>query len=157
MLTENKWPQYGSERTTADIRCIIIHNSESTFLSAQQLFDYYQNDCKTSNATHYLVDHKGIIQLMPDKWSVNNTGKEKDYGNLYGLAITICDNLSDELYYKGQNKAIDLIKELMAKYSIPYSEVYFHHDFSPRTYCPHILLDKYGTSTNFVYQEIREV
>lgn len=157
MLTENKWIQYGFPREKEDIKCIILHNTGNTFLSAKDLFDYLQNECKTSQGCHYLIDHEGVIQVMPNEWAVYNTGKGLDYGNQYGIAIEICDNLSDELYQEGQNKAIQLVKDLMGEYGIKDSEIYFHNDFAPRTYCPHILLDRYGTSTNFVYQEIKEV
>ena len=157
MLSENKWIQYGLPRTVEDIKCIILHNTGNTFLSAQGLFDYLQNECKTSQGCSYVVDHKDIIQVMPDTWSVYNTGKGDDYGNRYGIAIEICENLNDELYQEGQDKAIGLIKSLMGRYNIPSTEIYFHNDFAPRTYCPHILLDRYGTSRNFVYQEIEEV
>lgn len=157
MLTENKWIQYGNPREEEDIKCIVLHNSGNTFMSAQDIFDYLQNECRTSQGCTYVVDHEGIIQVMPDDWSVYNTGKGDDYGNRYGIAIEICDNLNDELYQQGQDLAVQLIKELMTTYNIPDTEIYFHNDFAPRTYCPHILLDRYGTSQNFVYQEIKEV
>lgn len=154
MLTENKWIQYGVPRSVDDIKCIVLHNTGNTFLSAQELFDYLQNECKTSQGCSYIVDHNGVIQVMPDDWSVYNTGKGDDYGNKYGIAIEICDNLNNELYKQGQDLAVDLIKELMARYNISSEEIFFHNDFAPRTYCPHIILDNYGTSQNFVYQEI---
>lgn len=157
MLSENKWIQYGYPREEKDIKCIVIHNTGNTFMSGEELFNYLENDCKTSQGCSYIVDYKGVIQVMPDNWAVFNTGKGNDYGNQFGIAIEICDNLNDELYLEGQNKAVDLIKSLMGKYNIPSTEIFFHNDFSPRTYCPHILLDKYGTSQNFVYQEIMEV
>lgn len=157
MLPENKWVQYGFPRTEEDIKCIVIHNTGNIELSARQLYDYLENECRTSQGCSYIVDHEEVIQVMPDDWAVYNTGKGKDYGNCYGLAIEICDNLNDELYQLGQDNAVDLIKSLMARYNIPSSEVYFHIDFAPRTYCPHILLDRYGTSTNFVYQNLLDI
>lgn len=156
MLPGNKFSQYGFPRTEDDIKCIVIHNTGNTELSARQLFDYLANENRGSNGCSYLVDHEEVIQVMPDDWAVYNTGKAKDYGNRYGLAIEICDNLNDELYQQGQDRAVDLIKSLMVRYGIGENDVYFHIDFSPKTYCPHILLDRYGTSANFVYQEIKE-
>ena len=156
MLTENKWIQYGFPRTEDDIKCIVLHNTGNTFMTAQDLFDYLQNECKTSQGCSYIVDHNGVIQVMPDDWGVYSTGKGYDYGNRFGIAIEICDNLNDELYQQGQDNAVTLIKELMERYNIADTEIFFHNDFSPRTYCPHILLDRYGTSQNFVYQEIKE-
>lgn len=153
MLTENKWIQYGNPRNVSDIKCIVLHNTGNTAMSARDLFDYLQNECKTSQGCSYVVDHNEVIQVMPDDWSVYNTGKGEDFGNLYGIAIEVCDNLNDNLYQQGQDKAVLLIKDLIKKY--PTIEgVFFHNDFAPRVYCPHIMLDRYGTSENFVYQEL---
>ena len=154
MLPENKWPQYGSPRDVNDIDCIVIHNSGDTELSARQLFDYLADGCITNNAWTYIVDHEEVIQVLPDTWCVYNTGKGKDYAYKHGLIVNICDNLNDELYQQGQDRAINLIKNLMNTYQIPYDMVFFHNDFNSASYCPKILLDHYGSSKNFVYQEL---
>jgi len=156
MLPENKYIQYGFPRTEEDIKCIVIHNTNNTELSARQLFDYLKDDCKTSQGTHYICDHTETIQVMPDDWAVYNTGKGKDFGCRYGIAIEICDNLNDDLYQQGEDRAISLIFDLQHRYHIPNEMVFFHQDFSPTTYCPHLILDRYGTSTNFVYQRLTE-
>ena len=156
MLPENKWLQYGLPREESDIDCIVIHNTGNTELSARQLFDYLANECKTSQGCSYLVDHEEVIQVVPDTWSVYNTGKGKDYAFRHGIAIEICDNLNDELYQQGQDRAVDLIKSLMQEYSIGYDMIFFHQDFNDKSYCPHIIIDRYGSSKNFVYQEIYE-
>lgn len=154
MLPENKWPQFGKPRTEEDITCIVIHNTGNVELSARQLFDWLKDECRTSQGCTYLVDHEEIIQVLPDTWCVYNTGKGEDYAFHHGIAIEICDNLNDDLYNMGQDKAIGLIWSLQKKYRISTDMIFFHNDFSPRAYCPHVILDKYGNSKNFVYQEI---
>lgn len=156
MLPENKWLQYGLPRDLEDIKCIVIHNTGNTELSARQLFNFLAEENKTSQGCSYIVDHYEVIQVVPDTWSVYNTGKGKDYAFRHGIAIEICDNLNDDLYQQGQDRAVTLIRELMARYNIKTDMVFFHQDFNDRYYCPHILLDRYGSSKNFVYQEIYE-
>ena len=156
MLPENKWLQYGLPREESDITCIVIHNTGNTELSARQLFEYLATENKTSQGVSYLIDNEEVIQVVPDTWSVYNTGKGKDYAFRHGLALEICDNLNDDLYQQGQDRAIVLIKELMARYNIGYDMVFFHYDFNSSVHCPNTIMNRYGSSKNFVYQEIYE-
>lgn len=156
MLPESKWNQFGFPRTENDIKCIVIHNTGNTYQSAKQLAKWFEEECRTSQGCTYLVDHEEVIQLLPDEWAVYNTGKGKDYACQYGIAIEICDNLNDELYQEGEDRAVELIKDLMKRYNILTDDVFFHKDFNPTTYCPHIMLDRYGCSQSFVYQKLRE-
>lgn len=154
MLSENKWLQYGKEGL--DVQGIVIHNTANPEMSAQELFDYLNNECKLSTGTHYFVDHKGIIEVMPLTWKTYTTGKGEDWCFKHCIAIEICDNYNDDLYQKGQINANKLIKALLKKYKLTEYDIYFHHDFNERFYCPHVLLDKYGNVKSYVMNEIRE-
>ena len=154
MLPENKWEQYGFPRTEADICGITLHETGNTELNAEQLFDYYSNECKTSDGIHYLCDDEQTIQVMPDDWAVYHTGKGKDWGCRYTISIAICSSLNDEKYNQAQARAIDLIWLLQDTYNIPDSLIFFHNDWNEKAYCPKTALDRYGSSKNFVYQEI---
>lgn len=154
MIKENKWSQYGFPRSQADIKGITVHETGNTDMNAQQLFDYLDNECKTSQGTHYIVDSEQTIQVMPDDWAVYHTGKGKDWGCRYTIAIEICSNLNDELYLLAQDRAVELIWSLQEQYQIPMDLIFFHNDFNQQTYCPKTALDRYGNSKNFVYQEI---
>lgn len=157
MIKENRFIQFGFPRTEADIKGITIHETGSE-MSAQELFDYLDNVSKDSKGTHYLVDDKEIIQVMPDDWAVYHTGKGLDWGNRYTIAIEICSNINDEKYRQGEDRAISLIYNLQKKYHIPNDMIFFHNDFNSTTYCPKTILNNYKTSRNFVYQRIeREV
>lgn len=151
MLPKETQVQYGFERENGleDVKCIIIHNTSSN-LSAKEIEDYLRDECLTSQGCSYVCDHNEVRQIMPDDWGVYNTGNGKDYSAMYGIAIEICSNNDDSLYFEGEAKAIELIKELMNKYNIPRSEIYFHSDFSPRVYCPADILRIYKTKKNFL-------
>lgn len=150
MLSENKWQQYGFLRDLSDINCIVLHNTNDYKNSAQELFNYLENDCKTSQGTHFLIDHEKIIQVMPFNYGVYSTGKGNDYSSKHAIAIEICSNLNNDLYLQGQQKAITKIKALMKKFNIKTSSIYFHNDFDNRTYCPATILDLYGNKKNFI-------
>lgn len=153
MLDQNKWNQYGIERANGldDIKCIVIHNT-GVENSAKEIFDWMNEDSKTSKGCSYLVDYNEVIQVMPDTWGTYNTGKGIDYACKYGIAIEICSNLDDDLYKKGQDKAIALVKELMETYNLTTDDIYFHCDFAD-FYCPKDILQKYGTKQNFIREE----
>lgn len=148
MLDKNKWSQFGKEGL--EPTCITIHNTGNYDMTARELFDYLNNECLTSQGCHFLVDDKEIIEVMPLNWKTYHTGKGEDYAFNNSIAIEICSNLDDELYLKGQENAIRLIKNYMDKFNIPKDEIYFHIDFNPTTYCPCNILDLYKTKENFL-------
>lgn len=154
MLPENKWEQYGFPRTENNIKGITIHETGNTEMNAQELFDYLKDECKTSQGCHYICDSEQTIQVMPDDWAVYHTGKGKDWGCRFTIAIEIVSSLNDDVYNQAQSRAISLIWSLQHQYSIPNELIFFHKDFNDKNYCPKTALDRYGSSKNFVYQEI---
>lgn len=156
MIDESKFNQYGFPRSEDDIQGITIHETNNVEMDAQQLHDYLNNECKTSQGCHYIVDDHEIVQVMPDDWAVYHTGKGKDFGCRYTIAIEICSSLSDKKYKEAEDRAISLIYSLQKKYRIPMDMIFFHQDFNNKTHCPNRILNEYGTSKNFVYQRIEE-
>lgn len=154
MLTEDKWAQYGADGL--EVEGIVIHNTGNINKSAKQLHDYMQNECKYSTGTHYFVDHEGVVQVLPLTWRTWTTGKGNDWAFDHCIAIEICDNLNDELYQQGQDNAVALIRQLMSEYNLGMEDLYFHNDFNERAYCPHIIMDRYGSALNFYMTEIME-
>lgn len=156
MIKESKWSQYGFPRSEADIQGITIHETGNLDMNAQQLHDWLDNECKTSQATHYICDDTQTIQAMPDDWAVYHTGKGKDWGNQHTIAIEIVSSLSDVKYQSAEDRAVELVKSLVEVYSIPKEMIFFHQDFDNRVYCPKTILDNYQTSKRFVYERIEE-
>lgn len=156
MIKESKWSQYGFPREEADIQGITIHETGNYEKSAKELHDWLENENKGSNGCHYLCDDIQTLQVMPDDWAVYHTGKGKDWGNKHTIAIEICSSLSDEKYYKAEDRAISLIYSLQKKYHIPFDMIFFHQDFDIKKHCPNRIINEYSTSKNFVYQRIEE-
>lgn len=156
MIKENKFNQYGFPRQEGDIQGITLHEIGNINWSAQDYFNFLDNECKTSDGCHYICDSKEIIQVMPDNWAIYHTGKGKDWGTVYTIAIKICSSLNDDVYRKAQDNAVTLIKNLMNKYNFSDEMIFFHNDWDSKIYCPKTILDTYHTSRNFVYQEIKE-
>lgn len=154
MLDEKKWQQYGCDGLIP--KCITIHNTNNYDLSAKELFDYMNNECVTSQGTHFLIDSKEIIEVLPLNWKTWHTGKGNDYAFHNSIAIEICSSLDNEDYLKGQEKAINLIKELMEKYNLTKDDIYFHNDWNKTTYCPCNILDLYGNKKNFLDKFFKE-
>lgn len=152
MLDENKWVQYGADGL--NVQGIVLHNTGNTDMSAQDLFNYLNNECVTSQCTHFFVDHENTIEVMPLSWKTWSTGKGNDWAFHHCIAIEICDNLNDELYKQGQDNAVVLIKRLMEEYNLTTNDIYFHNDFNNKFYCPHILLDRYGSAKRFCIEEL---
>lgn len=150
MIDSNKYLQYGFKRDS-DIKGIVIHNTGSD-LSARQVFNYLNSKCKTSQGCHYLIDDKEIIEVMPLDYCVYQTGKGIDWACKYTIAIEICSNVDDKKYLKGQDRAINLIKDLMEKYNFTINDLYFHKDFA-NVYCPSDILRIYGSKQNFIRKE----
>lgn len=148
MIDKRKWSQFGKEGLAP--KCITIHNTGNYDMSAKELFDYLDNDCRTDQGCHFLVDHNEVIEVLPLNWKTYHTGKGKDYAFHNSIAIEICSNIDDSLYLKGQDMAVVLIKELMETYKIPITEIYFHIDFNPTTYCPCNILNLYRNKKNFL-------
>ena len=113
MIPKDKWKQYGLP--DAEIKGIVVHNTNNQSWSAERLEKWLSEECTTSQGCHFLVDHKEVRQVMPLDWSVFSTGHGYDFGNLHCIAIEIVSNPSNTLYLKGQERAIELIKSLIQR------------------------------------------
>lgn len=154
MIPQSKWKQFGLPN--AEIKGIVIHNTNNQNYSAERLEKWLTEECKTSQGCHFLVDDQEVRQVMPLEWSVWNTGMGMDFGNLHCISIEICSNPSNIKYLAGQSKAVELIEELMDRYSFTKSDIYFHRDFNPNVNCPAQILKLYGTKENFIGKEIHD-
>lgn len=146
MLDSEKWLQYGEPRKEK-IKGITIHNTGNT-LSA---LDHERIMAESRNhlATHFFVDENEIVQVMPLDWMVWHTGHGYDMGNTRTIAIEICRSMNDiDTYMRAQNNAVRLIRKLMVDYGLDSDHIYFHSNFD-NVYCPHRILEIYGSLENF--------
>lgn len=156
MIKENKYKQFGYPSGNLKKTSITIHNTNNYSMSARELFDYVNNECKTSQGMHLIVDCNEVIEVMPLDWCVYHTGKGNDNACKHSIAIEICSNSNNELYLKGQDKAIKLIKQLMKEYHLTRDDIYFHNDFNNEAYCPSNILNLYGNKENFLNKFFRK-
>lgn len=156
MLDENKFNQYGFPREVKDILGITIHETGNEEMNAQELFDYLNTECKTSQGCSYICDDIKTIQVMPDDYAVYHTGKGKDWGCRYTIAIEICSNINNDKYKKAQDNCVKLIKDLQKKYGIGNNSIFFHQSFNEKMYCPKTILNNYGSVQRFVIEELQE-
>ena len=132
-----------------DVKGITIHNTGNA-LSAYENYLLMMRS-RDNAGTHYFVDGEEIIQAMPLDWCVYHTGMGIDWACKHTIAIEICYSRSIlDLYMKSEKKAVELIKQLMEDYNIPIKRLYFHNDFNRTTYCPHRILDIYGSKAEFI-------
>lgn len=150
MIKEEKWSQFGFERDPNDIRFIVIHNTNNYELSARQLFNWLNDSSKENQGTHFIVDKDETMECMPLTWAVYHTGKGLDDGNKYGICIQIVSKLNVEEYLEGEEKAIELIRDLMEEYNLTKNDIYFHNDFNPRAHCPNDIFNIYGDRKTFI-------
>ena len=124
------------------IRGICIHNTGNS-LSAQENYNIMEN-ATDNRGCHFFIDEKEVIQAMPLNYCVYHTGMGKDWACKHTLAIEICRSQSSaELYNSAEEKAVEYVKYLMDRYSLTTDDIYFHHDFNNKTYCPHRIMDNY--------------
>ena len=128
------------------IKGITIHNTGNELSALEN--HYLMENTKTSQGTHFFVDEDGEVQAMPLEWCVYHTGMANDWACKHTIAIEICRSQSSaELYLNAEEKAVILIKSLMEEYDLSVDDIYFHHDFNQRAYCPHRIFELYGNKT----------
>lgn len=131
------------------VKGITIHNTGNS-LSADDIYNYLKLNGKCS-LCHFLVDEKKVITCYPLYKEAMHTGKGYDYGNMYTIAVEICRSKSNlSLYLKAEQKAVKLIKRLMGDYHLTKNDIYFHRDFDRTCFCPHRILEIYGSKKNFI-------
>ncbi len=122
---------------------IVIHYVGSTG-GAEANCKYFQSNYRGSSA-HYFVGHEGEIwQCVLDKdtaWHCGATRYKHPYcrnENSIGIEMCCRKNISNGTWYFEEETikaTIELVKELMAKYNIPASNVLRHYDITGKT-CP---------------------
>lgn len=139
------------------IKGITVHNTNNE-LSAKENLEIMQklNAQGEKVSVHFFVDSQEVIQATDLSLPTWHTGKGKDMGNMNTISIEICTKGDEEECDKAENKAIDLIKELLREYKLSTEDIYFHRDFDNSFYCPCKILDRYKLFENPKKQWIKE-
>lgn len=125
-------------RGKVGIKYLVIHDTGNVNRGAGALNhrNYVENNERGASA-HYFVDDKVIVQYVGDSLSAGSVGDGKGrFGitNSNSLSIEMCIN-SDGNYLKMYKNTVELTKNLMKKFNIPWERVVRHYDAS-RKNCP---------------------
>lgn len=125
-------------RGKVGIKYLVIHDTGNLNKGAGALNhrNYVENNSRGASA-HYFVDDKVIVQYVGDLMAAGSVGDGRGrYGitNSNSLSIEMCIN-SDGNYLKMYKNTVELTKNLMKKFNIPWDRVVRHYDAS-RKNCP---------------------
>nr|DAV89627.1 MAG TPA: N acetylmuramoyl L alanine amidase endolysin [Caudoviricetes sp.] len=122
------------------IKYIVVHytgNNGDTALANTNYFKSYRGA-----SAHYFVDENNIYQSIEDKniaWHCGaNSYKHPYCRNSNSLGVELCSYITGGKYAfkpKTVDNAVWLIKELMAKYNVPITNVLRHYDVTGKL-CP---------------------
>lgn len=141
-------PYNHNEGTIDRIKYIVIHYVGALTDAAGNAVFF--NRGERNSSAHYFVGHSGEVwQIIEDKdiaWHCGTKGtyKHADCRNANSIGIEMCckttgsPSIADECWYfedKTVESTVALVKELMAKYNIPVSNVLRHYDVTGKT-CP---------------------
>lgn len=155
---------YGSQRSTSNIKFICIHYTANDGDSDEANGNYFKNGIRNASA-HYFVDSDSVTRSVADNyiaWSVGggkysdcgSTGGGKYYGkctNANSISIELCDDYKNRLIKATQatiDNAVALTKFLMVKYGIPASNVIRHFDVNGK-HCPAYWMDNTAWENEF--------
>jgi N-acetylmuramoyl-L-alanine amidase len=141
---------------TNDIRYIVIHYTSNDGDTAKNNVDYYARTANLQASAHYYVDEKEVWQSVKEGDTAWHCGSQTNYKHEYcrnsnSIGIELCsryngdikaDKKANKVDYKKYyfnaatlEKAVELTKELMAKYNIPVENVIRHYDVTGKV-CP---------------------
>ena len=98
--------------------------------------NYFGGGNRNASA-HYFVDNDNIVQVVEDNnasWHCGDGNGKHGITNQNSIGIEMCGT-NGQISTSTESNAIDLVKFLMAKYSIPVDRVVRHYDAS-RKNCP---------------------
>lgn len=142
---------YGSKRSKANIKWIVIHYTGNDGDSDESNGNYFKNNVVKVSA-HYFIDDDSITQSVPDEYiaysvggskypNYKQTGGAKYYGqanNTNTLNIELCDAKKDGKVMateKTLDNAVTFIKQKMKEYDIDIEHVIRHFDVTGKC-CP---------------------
>ena len=143
---------YGKRRDTSVLKYIVLHYTCSMGDTAVGNGKYFRDNV-TKTSAHYFVDSKDIVVSVPDDVIAWHCGGKKLSGNggsLHGICtnsnsigVELCNDKKNPEYTPTEQtieNALELVLELMKKYSIPPENVVRHYDVTSKC-CPAYWVD----------------
>ena len=132
---------YGGTRSTSVIKYIVVHYTGNDGDTDENNANYFQNNVVEASA-HYFVDDDSITQTVPDDYVAWHCGaktyKHANCRNTNSIGVEICDDVKNGVIYPSEKtiaNALELVKHLMQKYSVPHENVIRHYDVTGKL-CP---------------------
>lgn len=117
---------------------ITVHNTYNDAPAENEVNYMITNNNEVS--FHVAVDDKQAIQGIPWERNAWACGDGNGPGNRESISVEICYSKSGgDRYYKAENNAVDVVRQLMSMYNIPIENVRTHQSWSGK-YCPHRML-----------------
>ncbi|AJG96660.1 N-acetylmuramoyl-L-alanine amidase [Bacillus tropicus] len=117
---------------------ITVHNTYNDAPAENEVNYMITNNNEVS--FHIAVDDKKAIQGIPLERNAWACGDGNGPGNRESISVEICYSKSGgDRYYKAEDNAVDVVRQLMSMYNIPIENVRTHQSWSGK-YCPHRML-----------------
>lgn len=117
---------------------ITVHNTYNDATAENEVNYMISNNNEVS--FHIAVDDKQAIQGIPWERNAWACGDGNGSGNRESISVEICYSKSGgDRYYKAEENAVDVVRQLMSMYNIPIENVRTHQSWSGK-YCPHRML-----------------
>lgn len=137
-----------SGRSGSSVKYLVFHFTANDGDSAAGNAKFFKS-IKRNASAHYFVDEKEIVQAVKDSdtaWHCGDTQKYTNRGatlkgivkNINSIGIEMCSEKINGSYViteATQANAIEIGKQLMAKYNIPIERVVRHYDVTGKI-CP---------------------
>ncbi|MFQ8686929.1 MAG: N-acetylmuramoyl-L-alanine amidase [Anaerotignaceae bacterium] len=139
-IKKNITTQNWNSGTLSRIKYIVVHYTGNNGDAALANTNYFKSYRGAS--AHYFVDETSIYQSIEDKniaWHCGaNSYKHPYCRNSNSIGVELCSNITGGKYAfkpKTVDNAVWLVKELMAKYNVPITNVLRHYDVTGKL-CP---------------------
>ncbi len=152
LLTINNFSR--PNKKLKSVKKIVIHwvkNPETTAKQNRNFFEKRKHGKDGYGSTHYIVDDKSIIRMIPDDEMAYHVGSDyyteygreiSSYPNARTLGIEICHpDWTGKPTESTYNNLIDLLVELCKKYKLnPIDSICRHYDITTKE-CPKYYVD----------------
>ena len=145
---------YGGTRDLSTIKYIVIHYTANDGDSDEGNGNYFKNNDVGASA-HYFVDGDSVTLSVPEyhiAWSVGGAKYTNTKGGTFfakctnknSISVELCDEVKNgisDFTEDALRNAVELVRGLMEKYSIPLSCVIRHYDVTGKP-CPKPFIDE---------------
>lgn len=134
---------YGAKRKESDIKGLVLHYTSNDGDTDEGNAHYFQRPLEKKSSAHYFVDDDSATQSVPNDYIAWHCGTKGKYyhpflRNANTIGIEMCDTTKDgvhDLSTATRQNVIELARELISKYNIPYENVVRHYDITHKN-CP---------------------